>query len=106
MTKNYGMIQNLTFLQIPSLSSSDDSFHEAMESEPDEEADDSDADSEGQNASQNFRSTARIRGMLETVVKRVLTKSQTNLASSKPVKVNFQKLFIHRIWKFSFSAKD
>ena len=81
------MTINFPFLQIPSLSSSEESFHEALESEvEDDELNDSDDGSDVRNENQNFRSTARIRGMLETVVKRVITKSQTDLTSLRQVK--------------------
>jgi hypothetical protein len=57
---------------------------DADESDDDdvEAEDDADADTGGQ----NFRSTARIRGLLESVVNKVINKSQTNLVSSGQVK--------------------
>ncbi len=60
---------------------------------PDDDADESDdddveakGDADTDTGGQNFRSTARIRGLLESVVNKVINKSQSNLVSSGQVK--------------------
>ena len=58
---------------------------ESDEDEDDADAED-DAEADDDAEGQNFRSTARIRGLLETVVNKVINKSQTNLVSSGQVK--------------------
>jgi hypothetical protein len=59
---------------------------------PDDDADESDdddveaeGDADTDTGGQNFRSTARIRGLLESVVNKVINKSQSNLVSSGQV---------------------
>lgn len=59
-------------------SSSESLYESADEDESEEEVNHTDNHAGGS----NFRSTARIRGLLETAVKKVITNSQTNLVST------------------------
>jgi hypothetical protein len=74
--KCLGDIKNL--FQNESLDSSAESLYESdLEDDLENSGSDNDDHAGGQS---NFVSTARIRGILETVVNKVITNSQTNLA--------------------------
>ncbi len=73
--------------EIESLASSAESLYDSPDDDADESDDDDvEAEDDADTGGQNFRSTARIRGLLESVVNKVINKSQTNLVSSGQVK--------------------